>query len=420
MLIFQKTHFELLIVNMCAVITWFCMILIFHPKHNNSAEAEDEQYKEESSTPINNCSTISDANTYAHAPTLVIGNSQASSEYMYKTGSAIHPLSKSGTTTSSQMINCDSAFQFGPLPIAPPHASDTHTINYRKNNSIASTAPSMTTLVSHHQMGINHGSNGKSNSIQYNGGIPRSIKGSIGGGPNEIDYFQVAMPTNDEKSIMPTVDVTENYYHHQLYPEPIHINRTSALPPPPTPSAQQPMTLQPIKHYEELELAELEQKKLATSKKAAAEEEYVPPPLSPARKSRGDITVHSLRADQDRRRYTHSMMIAPCNEDMGEFGVKLPQPPSNDDEYHSFHEFGNDSTLIIDDGPPTTKKYSINHSTSSLLLPLPFELGQEQDHSRMGNPNSAFGFIAPPPATSPPLPPHPLPPTTSNPFNNKK
>jgi hypothetical protein len=443
------------------------MILIFHPKHNNSAEAEDELYKEESSTPINNCSTISDTNTYAHAPTLVIGNSQASSEYMYKTGSGVHPLSKSDTNASSQMINCDSAFQFGPLPIAPPLASDTHTINYRKNNSIASTAPSMTTLVSHHQMGINHGSNGKSNSIHYNGGIPHSTKGSISGGPNEIDYFQVPMPTNDDKSIMPTVDVTENYYNnsHQHYPEPTHTNRTSTNPPN---TIQQTMTLQPIKHYEELEQAELQQKPpAANNKKTSTEEEYVPPPLSPARKSRGDITIHSLRVDQDRSRYTHSMMTAPCNEDMGEFGVNnkktAPVRSTNDQQDYpnnnfngfqqqqalnnsmltSFREFGTDSTLILDDDLATTataaKKYSMNHSTSSLLLPLPFEFGSESNQSinsynqqhgyssslssnkdnSMCTSNNTFGLIAPPPATSPPLPPHPLP-YTSYPFNHKK
>ncbi|KAF1803903.1 hypothetical protein FB192DRAFT_1301841 [Mucor lusitanicus] len=319
-------------INMCAVITWLCMILIFHPKHNHSVEttpATDEVYTEDSNK-INNNSGISSTNTYGHAPTLVYGNSQASSDYMYK---SCHPLTKSGTISSS---NCDSAFQFGPLPIIPSTSQATSTTEaFRKNNSIASTAPSMTTLVSHHQ--VSHGSNGKSNSM-----YPRSTKGSI-------------------------------------------------------------------------------------------KEEYVPPPLSPARKSRGDV-IQSLRPEQDRRRYTHSMIIQPCDEDMGEFGIKKKElqpvnldqelvpgrsphdgleeelPAATHNEFNgfqqqqalnnsmltSFKELGNNTSDLLGDYNGKPKQF-MNHSTSSLLLPLPFETSnysisstiEEQQKQQSSTPSSS-------------------------------
>lgn len=365
---------------MCAVITWLCMILIFHPKHNNSAEsnpAEDEVYTEDSNK-INNNSGISSTNTYAHAPTLVYGSSQASSEYMYK---SCHPLTKSSTINSS---NCESAFQYGPLPIVPSssEATTTTTGAFRKNNSIASTAPSMTTLVSHHQ--VNHGSNGKSNSM-----YPRSTKGSISA---SSDYFQVAMP--DEK----TLPSPDDYYDSRAsYNNAASIAAAAAA----------------SRHYQqqqELEINDLKVKHIhASLNKQEIPEEYVPPPLSPARKSRGDV-IQSLRPEQDRKRYTHSMMIIPCDEDMGEFGItkndariynndndlvpgrsphegqgeELPttsnhiannfqsfqqQQTLNNSMLTSFKEVGSATTLLNNDTP---KKF-MNHSTSSLLLPLPFE-----------------------------------------------
>ncbi|KAL9550284.1 hypothetical protein MBANPS3_004808 [Mucor bainieri] len=370
-------------INMCAVITWLCMILIFHPKHNNSVEATpaaDEIYTEEDSSKINNNSGISSTNTYGHAPTLVYGSSQASSDYMYKT---CHPLTKSGTISSS---NCDSAFQFGPLPIIPSSSQATSTTEaFRKNNSIASTAPSMTTLVSHHQ--VNHGSNGKSNSM-----YPRSTKGSISA---SSDYFQVAMP---EEKALPSA---EDYYDSRSS----YTNAASI-------AAAQAAS----RHYQqELELQSLRVKSIyiATIDKheiSREEEEYVPPPLSPARKSRGDV-IQSLRPEQDRRRYTHSMIIQPCDEDMGEFGIKkkelqpvnlehqelvpgrsphdgleeeLPvasihndfpgfqqQQALNNSMLTSFKELGNTSDLLVDCS--SKSKQFMNHSTSSLLLPLPFE-----------------------------------------------
>lgn len=231
---------------MCAVITWLCMILIFHPKHNQTNEPTSESAEDGTTKQLlNNHSGISSI----HAPTLTIGPSQASSDYMYK-GGGVHPLSKSTTSSSSQ---CDSAFQYGPLPIAP--SNDTFR---NKNNSIASTAPSMATLV-------HHGSHGKSH---Y----------------KDMDSFHISIP-DDAK---------------------------------------------PIKPFDELE----------------NEEEYSPPPLSPARKNR----EHSLRVE----RYTHSMNMS--GADIGEFGIDFKKQQEM-----------NSSMLS------TFKDNTMRHSTSSLLLPLPFE-----------------------------------------------
>lgn len=393
---------------MCAVITWLCMILIFHPKHNNSVESiptEEEIYTEDSNK-INNNSGISSTNTYAHASTLVFGSSQASSEYMYKT---CHPLTKSSTINSS---NCESAFQFGPLPIIPPsEVIATTTEVFRHNNSIASTAPSMTTLVSHHQ--VNHGSNGKSSSM-----YPRSTKGSVSA---SSDYFRVAMP--DEK----TLPSAEDYYDSRA-----SYNNTASI-------AAAAAASRHYQQRQELEMNDLKVKHphIGLDKQEIQEEEYVPPPLSPARKSRGDA-IQSLRPEQDRKRYTHSMMIIPCDEDMGEFGIKknAARIYSNDDYLVSGHsplngqeeelpttsnsnanvlqsfqqqqalnnsmrssckELGSDSTLLLDNDTP---KKIMNHSTSSLLLPLPFETsnysisssfnGATEDHQKNQQSSSSF------------------------------
>ncbi|OAD08267.1 hypothetical protein MUCCIDRAFT_158487 [Mucor lusitanicus CBS 277.49] len=397
-------------INMCAVITWLCMILIFHPKHNHSVEttpATDEVYTEDSNK-INNNSGISSTNTYGHAPTLVYGNSQASSDYMYK---SCHPLTKSGTISSS---NCDSAFQFGPLPIIPSTSQATSTTEaFRKNNSIASTAPSMTTLVSHHQ--VSHGSNGKSNSM-----YPRSTKGSISA---SSDYFQVAMP--DEKAL----PSAEDYYDSRA-----SYNNAASI------AAAQAAS----RHYQQQQQQELELQSLRVKSAHTAttgkhdirpeeEEEYVPPPLSPARKSRGDV-IQSLRPEQDRRRYTHSMIIQPCDEDMGEFGIKKKElqpvnldqelvpgrsphdgleeelPAATHNEFNgfqqqqalnnsmltSFKELGNNTSDLLGDYNGKPKQF-MNHSTSSLLLPLPFETSnysisstiEEQQKQQSSTPSSS-------------------------------
>ncbi|GAA5814824.1 hypothetical protein MFLAVUS_008327 [Mucor flavus] len=268
-------------INICAVITWFCMILIFHPKHNHApVHPSDEDFLADGTNgtdkQINNQSGIS--SNYAQASTLVFDSSQSGSEYTYSK-SGVHPLSQSGIT------NCDSAFQFGPLPIAPNPVD----VGYRKNNSITSTAPSLTTLVSHHQ-----------HSMPSKGSCGRSMKGF-----EKADYLSVSVADENK-------------------PDPYYLDESPTV---------NSLALQPIQTYQELE----------------ENEEYAPPPLSPARKNR-DV-IHSLRPEQDRSRYTHSMMIVPCDEDIGEFGINpVPKPATEESRY-----------------------ISMSHSTSSLLLPLPFE-----------------------------------------------
>lgn len=196
------------------------------------------------------------------------------------------------------------------------------------------------------------------------------------------------------------------------------------------------------KHYQQQQ-QELELQSLRVAKQShmpmvdrhehnREEEEYVPPPLSPARKSRGDV-IHSLRPEQDRRRYTHSMIIQPCDEDMGEFGIKKkePQPANLDQELvpgrsphdgleeelpvathnefssfqqqqalnssmlTSFKELGSTSDLLVDYN--SKSKQFMNHSTSSLLLPLPFETSnysisssiEEQQKQQSSTPSSS-------------------------------
>lgn len=292
-IILHSSHM-IFIVNMCAVITWLCMILIFHPKHNQSNEGVPENAEEDTTKQLlNNHSGISSL----HAPTLTLGPSQASSEYMYKEGASIHPLSKSGTCTSSQ---CDSAFQYGPLPTAPHHHNDTYR---NKNNSIASTAPSMATLVSHHH---HHGSHGKSH--YFNNSGMRSTKGSI----KDVDSFHISIP-----------DETK-----------------------------------PIKPFEELELEELKKKH------QQEEEEYTPPPLSPARKNRENSSHNTAHVSEQQRRYTHSMNILPCDADIGEFGVDFKkQQEMNSSMLSSFRDDAmshSNSSLLMP--LPFDSQYSIQGS----------------------------------------------------------
>lgn len=233
---------------MCAVITWLCMILIFHPKHNHTS-TPDQDFLNQEEKQVSNQSDIS-----GQASTLVFGHSQTGSDYTYH--KTVHPLSQSGISSSQAD---DSAFQFGPLPTTPDH--------FRKNNSITSTAPSMTTLVS--QM--------------PKGSCGRSTKGSIDAG------------------------------------------------------------LQPIRHYEDLELDFIQ--------------DYVPPPLSPARKNRDTM-----------QRTTERFTL-----------TKETEEKEDRQAIMSFKEFG-----------------PLSHSTSSLLLPFEFH---EEDTS-----GSTLGFLPPPPAFPPPLP----------------
>lgn len=328
---------------MCAVITWFCMILIFHPKHNNSTTPDEDFLAEENNQnkqpEVNNNSDIS--SHYAHASTIVMGDSQISSDYHYKGNNVVHPLSKSGN--SSQMTQCDSAFQFGPLPTTPPpFNSDTL---YRKNNSIVSTAPSMTTLVSHRQPSLP--------SI-YHGGSTGKSSNRYNHKENAADYFPaaaVSIPMDQEKTLQ-DLDIGSLGHHH------IHRKSVKSL------------VLQPICDYKEMEAQHD-----STHSIIDKAEEYVPPPLSPARKNRE--VIQSLRLEPDNKlRYTHSMVSSPCNEDIGEFGLHdnstqefdlfQKQKALNNSMLTSFKEFGE------------IKQMTMSHSTSSLLLPLPFEFGSSQ------------------------------------------
>ncbi|KAG1321761.1 hypothetical protein G6F62_010639 [Rhizopus arrhizus] len=125
-------------INMCAVITWFCMILIFHPKQQNPA-ADEDPFADDT---LNNQSGI--ASTYGQTTTLVITNSMISNEKDLKglKEEAIHPLSHS-SVTNTYPVNYENPFKFGPLPI-PPESK----LSDRNNTSFSSTAPSMSTLVS--------------------------------------------------------------------------------------------------------------------------------------------------------------------------------------------------------------------------------------------------------------------------------
>lgn len=332
---------------MCAVITWFCMILIFHPKHSNSPTPDDEtdETDDPNKEPVNNNSGIS-SNYYTHASTLVPMDSQISSDYLYKEGSiAVHPLSKSGNT--SQATHCDNAFQFGPLPTTPPVTSE---ISYcRKNNSIISTAPSMTTLVSHRQHSLPNIYHGGSQGKNHH----RSIK-------DAADYFPVTIEKEDKAN--------EETILHELA-----VSQTR--------KPSKSLVLQPICNYKEMEMQHPDIK----------EEEYVHAPLSPARKNR-EIVQGMRFPEADRRRYTHSMISAPCDEDMGEFGLNR----SNESPYfqkQTLKEFGE-----------AKNQMPMSHSTSSLLLPLPFEFGSTQSLSSSVDPpeQQFFNFLPPPPSGTPP------------------
>ncbi|KAI9486638.1 MAG: hypothetical protein EXX96DRAFT_549827 [Benjaminiella poitrasii] len=358
-------------INMCAVITWLCMILIFHPKHTSSTDNVNENDRnpftdDNNDKQIHNASGISSTNTYAHASTLVLGVSQASSEYTYKDSTfSHHPLSKSWiaasivediSDSSSSIINNDSAFQFGPLPIPPPSES----VNCCKNNSTVSAAPSMSTLVSSHQMNVHHGSQGKGSNSR------RSTKGSIfHGGNNDMDYFHHNKSTHpmpdDSKSAFDKNDHTtkkaSSIFQHQQ------------------------------RSYEELEMNDLDVKRKhanSMSKKGfhhLEDEEacYVPPPLSPARKSRDNTGHHSsLVVGSDCRRYMHSMNVQACKEDMDEFGInkkkqsKISIPndtvihfgaPNSRSQLQAGEEILYDSSSSVNEFKKFQQQQSINNSS---------------------------------------------------------
>ncbi|KAI7898801.1 uncharacterized protein BX663DRAFT_555522 [Cokeromyces recurvatus] len=333
-------------INMCAVITWLCMILIFHPKHTSGHDTINENdrnpFADGGKQQVQNVSGISSTNTYAHhASTFILGVSRESSEYTYKDITYTqHPLSKSWIAPEEDSVRNDSAFQFGPLPIPP---SDEF-IYGSKMNSTISAAPSMSTLVSSQQLMTHHGSQGKNSR--------RSTKASIFN--NDTDYFKANYQILDDKKTSATI------FH------------------------------QP--RCEELEMNDLDMKRKlqlhSSSKKGfhhleQVDTTYVPPPLSPARKSR-DIHHHGVVAS-DRRRYMHFMNVEACEEDMDEFGINKRKQSTKDDitvihfqeEPNEFKHFKqqqhqsyipsfnpNPNNLQID--IEATKKYPLAHS--SLLI----------------------------------------------------
>ncbi|KAG0172292.1 hypothetical protein DFQ28_000144, partial [Apophysomyces sp. BC1034] len=117
-------------INMCSVITWFIVILIFHPKPNQAATSSSIQ------NPSHDfLSAGKTLDGYpASPPPLIPQPSQASSDYLQYTKSVSIPM------TQPQYSNANS-FQLGPLPPPPDTAIHHH-------NSIASSTPSTATLVS--------------------------------------------------------------------------------------------------------------------------------------------------------------------------------------------------------------------------------------------------------------------------------
>ncbi|KAI8069038.1 uncharacterized protein B0P05DRAFT_551300 [Gilbertella persicaria] len=179
-------------INMCAVITWFCMILIFHPKHNLSPEAlNPDEGSDDSNQPLQ--SGISSTNTFAQT-TMITHDSHTSSDFR-----SIHPLSKPNTPTADTFYHpSDSGFRFGPLPVIPDH--DDAIYHRDKNNSITSTAPSIATLVSRRPSNVH------------------TRKGSLNQ-ESAIDFFQMSVPDTSTHDIA--------LYHRQekkvIRPRNIHI-----------------------------------------------------------------------------------------------------------------------------------------------------------------------------------------------------
>ncbi|KAI8352163.1 hypothetical protein EDC96DRAFT_485269 [Choanephora cucurbitarum] len=124
-------------INMCAVITWLCMILIFHPKHNLSPEANSDENTDDSQRPLNNQSGLSSANTFPQS--YQYGQARSMSEYPYP---SVHPLSKQEVSVADTFNHpFDNSFKY------PIYQADLG--YYRdKNNSIASSIPSVSTIVS--------------------------------------------------------------------------------------------------------------------------------------------------------------------------------------------------------------------------------------------------------------------------------
>ncbi|KAI8982421.1 hypothetical protein BDF20DRAFT_835043 [Mycotypha africana] len=505
-------------INMCAVITWLCMILIFHPKHSTTPEAasnnnsENEIYANgNESKQFNNNSGISSTNTYSHAPTLVAGHSQAPSEYMYK---GVHPLSKSGTLNSS---HADSAFHFGPLP-TPPH-NDVNMSFRNKNNSIASTAPSMTTLVSPQN---NHNSD-KNCGYQFNSTRSHkatSISSNCGGITNDSSNNNEYFPINihDERTL-PSSYINEISYQQQLQQQ-SKLNSSNLINTNKAMMNANAASYQPNSYYvqqEEKELADpknnyrktLHNSPMSPLNMSSAfyqhqhqqqhffpphnsamkalddpfgsvveeeeDDEYVPPPLSPARKNRDIVSQqhhllhqqpqlptttattaatatndnltashyqqqqqqqqqqHQQQKQLEARRYTHSMNIITGEEDMRrEFGINNQhQPVTLKDESSTKQQINNNSeeknfispslsnnkhlhqqnqqmteepdTAVTTAMNNTNNTAAISHpqgvvgllnqSTSSLLLPLPFEQNYQNKSHNSQQQSQQYGFM---------------------------
>jgi hypothetical protein len=195
----------------------------------------------------------------------------------------------------------------------------------------------MTTLVSHRQPSLPN--------IYHNGSQGKSSRYK-----EPQDYFPP--PIESQEKTLQDLDIgSVNSYHH-------HRKSIKSL------------VLQPICDYKEMDVISKEE-----------EEMYVPPPLSPARKNREVLQSLRLEPDNNKRRYTHSMVSSPCNEDMGEFvttsdtfDLFQKQQALNNSMLTSFKELGD-----INPPPPMSHNMTMNHSTSSLLLPLPFEF--DSSHS---------------------------------------
>ncbi|KAI8391546.1 uncharacterized protein BYT42DRAFT_557249 [Radiomyces spectabilis] len=182
-------------INMCSVITWFLVILIFHPKPNN-AQA-DATMNQPSHDFLSNGKHLE---TYPNSPPLMMQNSQASSEYLQYTKSVAVPINQPSFTDPP-------AFQLGPLP--PPPDVTHH------NNSFGSTTPSTATLVSSPNMLRRNRSKGSISErvesvILEDGTHPKSMPMHNG----YVDQY----PRSDSESGIAGLSDHHNQGHHDMPP----------------------------------------------------------------------------------------------------------------------------------------------------------------------------------------------------------
>lgn len=121
-------------INVTSMITWFLVFLIFHPKPLNSATGSSMQQPAHdflsSSKPLDG---------FSGAPTtLMVQPSQASSDYLHYTESAI-------TVPVQHHYSNTNAFQLGPLP------AQSGNVEEMKQPLSPSSTPSTATLVSQHR-----------------------------------------------------------------------------------------------------------------------------------------------------------------------------------------------------------------------------------------------------------------------------